>query len=436
MKKISALIFCFFYSCLIPNNLLAGEFLNLYQKALENNPTLLSRQYTVEQSIAREDQAFSGLLPQVSMNGSYSYNRYHPLGDDTVYYDGLRGTIQARQVLFDLSTYLRYQGAEASTRQSKEELEAYRMQLAGDLVDRYLLVLEGDDRISYLKEEKKSVHSQINRLKKMFKLQMVRVTDLYEVEAYDQALNTQIIEAENEMAIAKERIREITSFIPEAFAKLTIKQFPEVPVNIEQWVEDAIKTNPNITALNAAIEAADKNISGSKAEHLPELALQLSHTYSDQGFDNRQSTPYNVSSANLQLNVPLYSGGSVNAEIREEIAGRNLLVQEQERIRRQIELETRTAFLNSVAGNARIDSTYLQLKAQEKATSGQQKGYDLGASTIVDVLESRRDLMLTRTEYWQSHYEYLRNLVALKVWSGGLSPVNMEEIDHWFSLEN
>ncbi len=426
------LVFGLIFACLIPVNLVAGELLDLYKKALEINPTLLSRGYSIDQLAAREDQAFSQLLPQVSLNGNYSYNRYRQESESASYYDSLRGTAQANQVLFDLPTYLNYRSAEFTTLQAEMEKDAYLMALGGDLVDRYLLILEATDRIANLKEEKVSVQSQINRLQKMRKRQMVTVTDLYEVEAYAHELETQIIEAENEKAITLERIRELTSVIPASLSALNVIRMPDVPVDVNQWIEDATNKNPSISALKAGLEAAEKTIYGSQAGHLPTVSLQLSQTYSDQGFDSRQSPAYNVGTASLQLNVPIFSGGRVSAEVREAVASRHLVFQELERSRREIERETRTTFLNVVSGKARIDSTQRQLDARTKATTALQKGYELGVSTIVDVLESRRDLMQTQTELWQARYQYLRSLVLLNVWSGNLTMDYMEEVDQWF----
>ena len=426
------LIFALFFVNLMSANLMAGELLDLYKKALDINPTLLSRGYSIDQIAAREDQAFSALLPQVSLTGNYSYNRYHPESETTSYYDSLRGTAQANQVLFDLPAYLRYKSAEEATLQSELERDAYLMSLGGDLVDRYLLVLESVDTIVNLKEEKISVQSQIQRLKKMRERQMVTVTDLYEVEAYGHDLNTQIIEAENEKAIALERIRELTSVIPGSLPSLNITKMPEVPVNVEQWIEDATNNNPSISALKAGLEAAEKTIYGSQAGHLPTVSVQLSQTYSDQGFDNRQSSAYNVGTASLQLNIPVFSGGRISAEVREAVASRHIVFQELERAKRELERETRTSFLNAVVGQARIDSTQRQLDARKKATKALQKGYELGVSTIIDVLESRRDLMQTQTEVWQARYQYLRSLVLLKVWTGNLTMPYMEKVDQWF----
>ncbi len=420
----------------------AGVLLDLYQQALSNNPTFLSRQYAVDQAKAREDQAFSRLLPQISASGGYSLNRFdshdrlNRQDNPAHYYDGLRGSIQARQALFDLPSYLRYLGAEAATRQSEDEHEAYRMELAGELVDRYLLILEAADKMSYLEQEKQAVETQVKRLTEMHKRQMVIVTDLYQVEAYYQELRTQTIEAENQKAIALEGLREITGSLPNTLDVLSIRAFPDAPLNIERWIADAVNSNANLSALKAALESADQIIASSKAEHLPQLSLQLSETYSDQSYDNRQSPPYDVGSANFLLNVPIYEGGRVDAGVREAVAKRRIAMQEYEKVRRQIERETRTSFLNASASHARIDSTQREVEAQQKTQNARQKGYELGVSTIVDLLESRRDAFKARIQHQQAVYDYARSLIMLRVWSGGLSLENIEEIDHWFSADS
>ena len=409
----------------------AGLLLDLYQESLNSNPTLLSRIYAIDLAMAQEDQAFSGLLPQISANGTYSYNRYDsPIRNRR--YDGLRGTIQARQALFDLPTIFRYQGAKAATQQTEEELKAYRMQLAGEVLDRYLQVLEANDQITDVTSEKEATDMQLKRLRQMHERQMAKITDVYEVEAYLQTLNTLEIDARNAKAIGLEGLRETTGVRLDTVVPLGKEQFPSKPENIEKWVEEALQNNPNLAALKYAIESADKQISSTKAEHLPQLAVQLSETYSDQGFDNREVPEYNVGTVSLQINIPIYEGGRVVAATREAYASQQMTKQQYYRVRRQVEKETRTSFLNAEASHARIASTRQEVYAQTKAFEGQKKGYQLGVSTIVDVLNTRRNLFRARIEVLQALYDYIRSLIGLRIWSGGLSIVNIEEIDAWF----
>jgi len=426
---------------LAPLSANAGLLLKLYQQALDTNPTLLGKTYAIDRATAQEDQAFSRLLPQVSAVGSYSLNRFNQQTngaqpDITQNYDGLRGTVQARQTLFDLPSYLRYKGAQAATQQTEQELEAYRMELAGEVLDRYLQVLEASDQITYVISEKEATTSQIEQLREMQQRQMAKITDLYEAEAYYQTLNTLEIEAKNKKAVGLERLRETTGMSLDAVTPMSKEQLPTVPKNLDKWVRDAIQNNPNLAALQYAIEAADKQISGSKAEHLPKLDLQLLETYSDQGFDNRQLPAYDVATANLQLTLPIYEGGRVNAATSEAVARQQMAKQQYNEARRKIELETRTSFLNAASSHARIASTGQEVEAQNRSYEAQQAGYELGVSTIVDVLNNRKLLFKARVEQLQARYDYNRNLIALRIWSGGLSVADIEEIDVWFTPDS
>ncbi|WP_347988995.1 TolC family protein [Methylomonas sp. AM2-LC] len=415
----------------------AGVLLELYQQAITNNPTILSKQFIIDQTKAREDLAFSKLLPQITANGSYSKNQYNSISTGVQNYPGLRGVVQARQALFDLATFLRYRSAEDSTRQATAEQDAYRLELSGELLDRYLLTLEAVDKISYLQEEKNAVDMQVKRLTEMQKRQMVKITDLYEVQAYHEQLATQIIEAENEKAISLEQLREISGILPTNLDLLSVQLFPKAPNNVEQWISDAINSNPGLYALHAALDSAEHNMAASRADHLPVLSLQAIETYSDQSFDNRQISPtgngYQVSSVNLLVNVPIYEGGRVEAGYHEASAKRQIVLQEFEKLKREIERQTRSAFLNASSGESKIDSTLRHLEAIKKTHAAKQQGYELGVNTIVDVLESQRDVYKAHIEYQKSCYDYARSLIMLRVWSGGLSVENIEEIDKWFS---
>ena len=411
----------------------AGLLLELYQKSLTSNPTLLGRSYAIDRAMAQQDQAYSRLLPQISATGNFSYNRFDQRRADVERYNGVRGSIQARQALFDMPSLLRYEGTKATTLQAEQELDAYRMQLAGEVLDRYLQVLEANDQITYVISEKEAVESQIKRLHKMRQRQMVTITDVYEVEAYYQSLITLEIEAQNEKLVGLERLRETTGVKLKAVAPLNKKQFLPVPKNSDKWVQDAIENNPSLAALQYAIESAAKQISSTKAEHLPQLALQLSQTYSDQGYDNRALPAYDVGVVSLQLTIPIYEGGRVNAATREDVARQQIARQQFFQVRRQIERETRTSFLNAQSSHARIASTSQEVSAQNKAYEGQKKGYQLGVSTIIDVMNTRKRLFKSRLEHLQARYDYIRNLIGLRIWAGGLSITNIEEIDAWFS---
>ncbi len=420
-----------------------ANLLQLYDLALATNPVLEGRKYSVVQAEAQQDQARSKLLPQASATGFISWNELsqestnvftQQTTDFTAQYQGLRGVVQARQALFDLASYRTYEGAGLTVKQAEQDLADARMGLATDLVDRYLEVLQANDEASYVQSELDLTDGDTQRIRRMYERAMAKVTDLYEVEAYYQTLKTRELEIHNAKAVALEKVREVVGVSVADLTRLTKEELPPVPGQSDQWVADAVTHHPSIQALQHAMDAAAKTIASQWANHLPLLSLQMAGIYAKNGgFDNRQLEPYTVGTLGLQLNMPLYSGGSVKAGEREAIARFEMTKYKHLQKQREIERETRTAYLNAQTGYARIASTAREVEARVKARDGQQRGYELGAATIVALLEAKKNLLKSRFAYARARYDYIRSLVALRVWGGTLTRTDLEEINSWLA---
>lgn len=426
----------------LPGAGMAQTLMQLYQKTLETNPGLKIKEYTLERAQAQKDLALSKLLPQLAAIGNYSLNDFHQqagasgtgggrLPSVSAQYDGFRGTMQLRQALFDLASYYGWRSADDLVLQSQDEWDAARLAVAGDLIDRYLQVLQAGDEIDYVDAEMQAADSQLKRLRRMHERQLATVTDLYEVEAYRQSLRTREIEARNARQVALEKLRALSGEEVRDVAALTREALPPVPGTGEQWIEDAIRNNPGLTALRHAIDAADKMVTSNQAQHLPQVSLTLSETYSDLGFDNRTQPPYTVGNAGVQFVLPLYEGGRVNATVRDSRARHRMAQAQFEQMRRDIVQQTRTAYLDAIAAQARIESTGEEVRAQQKSVDAREHGYELGVTTIVDLLDSRRRFLKARTERSKARYDYIRALVGLRIRAGSLNDQDIEDISRW-----
>lgn len=443
--------------------LLAGQanadrlsLLELYDQTLAGHPVLKGREYAIDQAAAAKDQVLARLLPQISATGNLSWNELNQAQQSrktvitpsrpvsvvstevvTSTYRGTRGIIQARQALFDVPSVLRLQGAIAAIRQTEQDLEAARMAVAADLIDRYFQALEASDAIGYIHGEQALTEAELNRIRKMRERQLAPITDLYEVEAYFQTLQTNELEAQNAKAVALEKLRETAGIPVPDIAPLQRDDLPEVPGQIDQWVNDATRRHPALIALQYAEESARKGIASTRAEHLPQVAFQASETYAENGgFDNRQLPRYSVGSIGLQLNVPIFSGGAIEAGAREATAQYQITQEKRTEKLREVERETRTAWLNAQLGRARIDSTAKEVAARIKAREAQERSYQLNIATISTLLESKKNVLKAQVEQSKSRYDYVRALVSLRLWSGSLAQNDIEDIDDWLEKEN
>jgi outer membrane protein len=99
----------------------------------------------------------------------------------------------------------------------------------------------------------------------------------------------------------------------------------------------------------------------------------------------------------------------------------------------EIEGKVRSAFLSAQASNARIASTGEEVKALERVVEAQQRSFEFGVTTVLDVLIARRRLIKSRSDHAKARYDYIRDLTVLRVQSGALNRMNIEEIDSWLA---
>ncbi len=422
----------------------AEGLLQLWAEVVENNPTLKSSEYAVEQARAQQDQALAKLLPSVNLSGYYSLNNYNPFvattgiqpfgGGKSIDYTGTRGYLQISQPIFDLPSYLRLEGAKKQAKQSEQQALAQRMQLAFDLVDQYLSVLEATDVILQLQAEQAATDEQLKSLRMMREHELVSNTDLYEVEAYAASIQSSQLEALNQKAIATEKLRKLTGTVLRVADTLQQEDFPEVKRSVDDWVQEALSANPLLLSLQYAAESAQSLIAGAHAGHLPTASISASEIYSNTGYNNLQTNggPYNIGSLYLNFTVPIYAGGGVVAGEREAVSKYQMSREKIEETRRNIEEETRTAWLNAVSGHSRIASSRKEAGFREKAKIAQERSYELGVVTIIDVLDAHKRLLKAKTDYFKARYEFIRNLIRLRLNAGSFADLDLEAIAPWF----
>ncbi len=72
------------------------------------------------------------------------------------------------------------------------------------------------------------------------------------------------------------------------------------------------------------------------------------------------------------------------------------------------------------------------MRALEQVVLAQEKGLELGVSRITDLLDARRRLLETRAEQATARYDYVRDVVALRIRSGELTEADMVDWSGWF----
>lgn len=413
----------------------AEDLLSLYRQAQTDNPLLRARTLGVERARADADVAQSRLLPQVSLQTTASRNRYEDTFS-TSHFNGQRIILSARQALLDRAAMFRRDGAQASIRQSEQEAEQARSEIFAQLADQYLLVLQAFDELAQLQAEKEAADRQVQRLRAMREREMAKVTDLAEAIAWAQQLATREIDARNKADAARVRLRELVGRDPGELKTLSRTSFPPVPESEQYWVEKVAAANALIGARLAAVEAGRLGTRAAEAEHWPTVNLLLQRNQSNQDIDNAPRRDFTVDLVALELRIPIYEGGRVSAATASAAAQTAIASEQLEATRREIERETRLLYASAVANRARIDSTDAEVDALAYTVRAQERGYELGVVTVIQVLDARRRLLRSRAEQAKARYDYLRDLIGLRLRAGNFTEQDAAGFNDWLAVRD
>ena len=409
----------------------SADLLSLYRSAASDNPSLKVRSLTTARTQAEARVAESRLYPQITLQSSYSHNDYQASGTGTSF-NGQRTTLMVRQPLMDIASRHRRDGAQVAIGQAESEAQQARGELFAQLADQYLALLESFDEIQRLQAEKDAATRNVVRLRAMRAREMARVNDLAEAVAWTQQLAIQEIDAMNKEAAARVWLREIAGIDPGAPPLMTRQSFPAVSESEQYWVSSALASHPGLSARRQGVEANRQSVAAARAEHLPQLVAFYQRNETNQDIDNAPRPRFSVDSVGLELKIPIYEGGRTSAA--ERVAQRQLdIANEQlEGITRQVEREVRLAFASAVANRARIDASDAQVDALVQTVKAQERGYELGVVTVVQVLDARRRLLRARSDQSRARYNYLRDLIALRIRGGVLTEADVAEFNRWF----
>lgn len=409
----------------------SADLLGLYRSAASDNPSLKVRSLTTARTQAEARVAESRLYPQISLQSSYSHNDYQASGTGTSF-NGQRTTLIVRQPLVDIASRHRHDAAQVAIGQAESEAQQARGELFAQLADQYLALLESFDEIRRLQAEKEAATRNVDRLQAMRAREMARVNDLAEAIAWTQQLAIQEIDAMNKEAAARVWLREIAGIDPGVLPVMTRQSFPAVSESEQYWVNSALAAHPGLSARRQGVEANRQSVAAARAEHLPQLVAFYQRNETNQDIDNSPRPRFSVDSVGLELKIPLYEGGRTSAA--ESVAQRQLdIANEQlEGITRQVEREVRLAFASAVANRARIDASDAQVDALVQTVKAQERGYELGVVTVVQVLDARRRLLRARSDQSRARYNYLRDLIALRIRGGVLTEADVAEFNRWF----
>lgn len=417
---------------LISTPVTADDLLTVYQQALASDPALQTAQLKVEIGSAQKGQSLGQMLPQVSATGNWSDNTQKSKQTNGAY-TGTRYFVSLSQSLLDFAKFWDWRRASSVEDQYITEAIEAEHELMMKVVERYFNVLEAEDQVFFAKTEKEATQKQLEQVRKQFAKQMLKITDVYALEArLDQIIADEIL-AESQRITALETLKELTGTQPAILNKLRKNnQYKELDGDVLEWLEVAKAQNPAVAALAIAIEAAEKNVAVQKSKYMPVVDLQLNYYDTNTGYQNiNLGSATKTETAAINVTVPLFNGGVTTHQLFEAQHRVSVSKNEHEAGTRTLIKEVSDSFLTANAKVRQIQAGEKSLDSASKNFEAMERGFHYGVVTISDVIKAEQGVYMAKRDLSQARYAFIKNRIRFMQAIGSLSVENLQEVNAW-----
>ncbi|NNL57301.1 MAG: TolC family outer membrane protein [Pseudomonadales bacterium] len=434
----------------------ADTLLDIYQLALDNDPTLQSAEASYRAGDTIREQARAALLPQLegnfsyqdsdnNQNASFSLTGEGPTENES---ESESYSLTLSQNVINLPAIFGYRQSKAIAKQSLLQFGVAEQDLIVRVAEAYFDVLRGIDNLASAKAEEKAIAQQLEQTQQRYEVGLIAITDVHEAQAaYDLAIANRLTE-EVSLGIAREALAAITGQAHPNLHTLAL-DFPvtkPAPADADAWVNFATQNNLSIKLAEQLLAAANENRKVKNFEAAPTVEAIASHNKSDSdenivprdpsksprdSFRNIEGT-----TVELRINVPIFSGGARHAERKQ--AGYERVAEQANLVatKRQVLQDTRSSYLTTVTDTARVQARKRAITSAQSALDATEAGYDAGTRNIVDLLNAQRDLYRAQRDYANTRYDYVINSLRLKQAAGTISAKDINDINQWLRTPN
>ncbi len=407
----------------------AADLLQVYRQALDSDPVLKAAASSREATQETRPQARALLLPSVGVTaeqGSTFGIAGSPTGQSS--FNSHNYAIGLVQPVYNRRSQVQQRVADAVVGQSDVDFQNSQNQLILRISQGYFGVLAALDNLTYATAEKNAFARQLEQANRRFEVGLATITDVYDAQARFDAAVSQEIDAINRLADARELLRQLTGQ-EHAELNLLSEQMPLAlpkPSDPEVWVNMALENNLGLRSASFGVDQARENINLQKAGHYPTLDLRASRVNLDNGITDTSS-----SQVNLELAIPLYTGGAVSSQSRQAAYNYEAARQSLENQQRDTVRTVRNAYRGQETAISQIKALNQTRVSTRSALEANQAGYEVGTRTIVDVLDAERNVYLAERNYASARYSYIANYLILRQAAGQLSEADLTEINGW-----
>ena len=422
--------------------LYSEDILEIYNEALENDPTYRAAEYSYLADKQLVVQGRAALLPSLTLNGSTNWNEYYQNDELQQEYNSFSKSARLSQPLFRLDSWFNFKRSKSLTNASEADFGYQQQSLLLRTAELYFGVLRAIDNLNASISEEKAIKKQLDQAKQRYEVGLSAITGVQEAQLAFDLSKAARINNEGNLFSAREALnaligREIFS-IDELGEGLKVSS--PFPNSKEEWVKTALENNYQLKASYLRKDAAKSNARSVASNHLPKIDIVGSASESEtnqfnyEGFEvNGQGIPVPAVTGRrnyaIQMSIPIFQGGAVSSRRKQAYSQYNEADENTLFAERRIIQEVRSQFSNVVTLVANVNAQEQAVISATSALEATKVGYNVGTRNIVDLLQAEKNLYSAEKNLANAKYDYILANLRLALAAGTISPSDIVEIN-------
>lgn len=437
-RRISILVFVAFFCQ--AGYAHALSLLEAYEAALEHDPIYRAAVHENEAGQQAEAIGLAGLLPNLAFTHNQNKNvgvqdRGLGAGMESLNFEGQVSSLTLRQPLLNLEAVAGYNQGKAKANSSSARFTGHSQQLVVRLVEAYVDALLAQDRLKLAEKQKDSLAELKQVNEHMLRKGEGTTTDVLETQSKYALAQARVIEAQDDLEVAQLKLEAIIGKKVSHLDRLS-DQFNAMAIQIpdyDSWYALALERNAELVTQRHNVSSGKEEIKKSQSGHLPRIDLVGSLTRNKRGSFITQEQEFQFGSIGVEVNVPLYAGGRVNAVTTQAKANHARAEADLDAATDKVLVELRKQYKLLISSIKRIESLQLAVESANLLVHATEKSIRGGIRINLDLLDAQQQLFTVQRDLAEARYNHLLAYLRLQLAAGTLVLEDLRKIAGFFS---
>jgi len=401
--------------------------------ALEQNAEIVMGEFAVKQAGKDMIIAFSNFLPKVSGELGYTHSVAGPrttyridtrtgllvpatLTEETSW-SSSAGVSVSETVFNGGYNYFNLKQSKALKKSMEYNFNDTKQQTIYIVKERYYNLLAAEKLLGLAEETLKSAEESFKRAEVLFEVGKVPKSDVLKAKVQLETDRLGVIEAQNGLAIARASLNYILGFDVNNTIKVVDNlDVPEIEVNYEDVIENAFARHPAIRKREFDLKASGAGIGMAISQYIPSLSVYYAYSWSHKDF-SQISHIFDKDYGwymGATLSIPIFQGFSRYAYCSKAKLAHMSNKEALNQVKREVALEVQQAYFEVQQSKKKIAVTNNVVDAAEEDLRFNKEKYNLGAGTILNLIDAQVSYTSAQSDHIQALYNYKYAIARLE----------------------